>query len=317
MDTPSGRSVSRTRWSVLVPGFVVTMVASLSVHAVMLDDLHVPYPYRLPHTGWPAFPDFVALSFATVAIYALIRPKLARSASAMHVLVLFLLIAGLKEALFRDVFMNMINAKRVTIYPVVQWLPKLVPLAALATIIVPSAALMSSTWRKVCGAVLIGGVVFFLVKVTTDSVFARILAAIEYLDPANRFDPPYDYHILIPAYLTFAEPVAASFAVGLLAWDRLSRHTLTRIAQLAALILLAKGPVFKPFINIVYARTDAVTAMLSVGQFSFETITLGVLTGTSLTLALRDRAAALSAKPINPTSQATALAVKHGQGNGF
>ncbi len=271
-----------------MPGFVVTMVASLSVHAVMIQYLHVPYPYALPHTGWPVFPDFVATTCAVVAIYALARPKLETLGYATRILVLFLLIAALNEKLFRDVFMNMVNAKRVTIYPVVQWLPELAPPAALAAIVVSSAALMSSTWRKVLGVVLIAGLVFFMVKVVTDDVFARVLASIEYLDPANRFDPPYDYHILIPAYLSFAEPVAASFAVGLLVWDRLSRQTPTRIAQLAALVLLVHGSVFKPFINILYARTDAVTAMLSVGQFSFESIVLGVLTGISLALALGD-----------------------------
>ena len=156
--------------------------------------------------------------------------------------------------------MDMINAKPVTVYPIVQWLPKLVPFAVLAAIIVSSATLMHSTWRKVFGAVLIGGLVFYVVKVPTDGVFAHILASIEYLDPANRFNPPYDYHIVIPAYFSFAEPVAASFAVGLLTWDQLSRHSLTRIAQLALLILLAHGPVFRPFINIFYAKTDAATA---------------------------------------------------------
>ena len=270
-------------------GFVVTMVASLSVHVGLLQYLHVPYPYTLPHTGWPAFPDFVALSCAAVAIYALARPKLETLTSALRVLVLFLLIAGLKEELFRGVFMDMINAKPVTVYPIVQWLPKLVPFAVLAAIIVSSATLMHSTWRKVFGAVLIGGLVFYVVKVPTDGVFAHILASIEYLDPANRFNPPYDYHIEIPAYFSFAEPVAASFAVGLLTWDQLSRHSLTRIAQLALLILLAHGPVFRPFINIFYAKTDAATAMLSVGQFSFESIALGVLTGVSLTLAFKYR----------------------------
>ena len=274
------------RWSVLVPGFIVTMVAALSVHAVMLDYLHVPYPYALPHTGWSAFPDFVALGCAAVAIHALTQPKLGARTQATRILVLFLLIGGLKETLFRDVFMGVINSKPVTVYPFVQWLPKLAPLAALAAIIVWSGALMTSTPQKVLGAILISTFVFFAVKGPADGVASHILAAIEYLDPKNRFNPPYDYHILIPAYLSFAEPVAASFAVGLLIWDRSSSRPLLRIAQLASLILLAHGPVFRPFINILYANTDAGTAMLSVGQFSFESIALGVLTGIVITLAL-------------------------------
>ncbi len=287
VDGRSDREPRRLRRSVLV----VTMVASLSVHAAMIQYLHVPYPYTLPRAGWSVFPDFVAMSCATVAIYAPARPRLEPLGSATRILVLFLLVGGLNEELFRDVYMNMINARPVTIYPVVQWLPKLVPLAALAASVVWSSALMPTTLRKVFGGILVGSLVF-MIKTATDSVFAHLLASIEYLDPANRFDPPYDYHILIPAYLSFAEPVAASFAVGLLAWDRLSRHAPTRNAQLAMLILLATGPVFKPFINILYARTDAATAMLSVGQFSFESIALGVLTALSLAVSLERRAAA-------------------------
>ncbi len=291
MDGKPHQEPNCLRRGVLVVGFVVTMVASLSVHAAMIQYLHVPYPYTLPHMGRPVLPGFVALSCAAVAIYALVRPRLASLRSAARILVLFLLVAGLNEELFRDVFMDMLNAKPVTIYPIVQWLPKLVPFAALAAIVAWSSAMMPTTLRRVFGGLLIGSLVF-VIKIATDGVFAHLLASIAYLDSPNRFDPPYDYHILIPAYLSFAEPVAASFAVGLLAWDRLSRHVPLRIAQLAALILLATGPVFKPFINILYARTDVAMAMLSVGQFLFESIALGVLTGLFLALSLQRQALA-------------------------
>ena len=49
---------------------------------------------------------------------------------------LFLLVAALNEDLFRNVFMNMINATPVTVCPIVPWLPKPVPIAALAAIVV-------------------------------------------------------------------------------------------------------------------------------------------------------------------------------------
>lgn len=38
-------------WPVLLAGVIATLVIALSVHAVMLQWLHVPYPYNFPHIG--------------------------------------------------------------------------------------------------------------------------------------------------------------------------------------------------------------------------------------------------------------------------
>jgi hypothetical protein len=58
--------------------------------------------------------------------------------------------------------------------------------------------------------------VFLVCLPLASGIFAGLLHRISYLDGVNRYNPPYDYHITIPAYLTFIEPVIGSFAIGTL-----------------------------------------------------------------------------------------------------
>lgn len=287
-------SVARLRdtvasWPILLVGALVTAIVSLSVHVVMLQVFNVPYPSHFPHTGWPAYPVLLFATLSAIIIERLAADRLRHRSIWVRCGVLFLLIAMLREQLIRAPLMNVINSKPYSPYPLVEYMPPLILIGFVACLVVLASRRMQQQWQQWVGALVISAAVFFVVKPPVDLVFGRILHAIAYLDSNNRFNPPYDYHIEIPAYLTFAEPVLASFATGMLVWNRLSRQPLRRILQLAALIFLMKGPVASPFINILYAGTDAVTAMLSEAQFSFESMSLGLLTAITLALSLRGR----------------------------
>ena len=282
----AGTSGIVVRWVILIPGLIVTAIAALSVHAFMLEILHVPYPANLPHTGWTTYPADATFTFATLIIYGLSKDKFERFHMLSRIVGLFVLLAALKEVLVRATFMDLINMNPPTIYPIVGIVPKLIPLFALAAMVVWSEGLVRTKNRRVLEALSIAAVLFACTW-PIDWAFSRILHALSYLNTPSRYNPPYDYHILIPAYLTFIEPVIASFIVGRLVWDKLSRLPLHRTIQLTALIFLVRGPVFGPFINIFYANTGPVTSMLSDAQFSFETLTLGLLASLTLTFAFR------------------------------
>lgn len=274
----------------LALGVSLAAVIPLSIHAVMLDDLHVPYPANLPRSGWPVLSRWLFLVVGAMAVDSLLARSHAGWSVARRWLVLFLLVAGLREELIRDEFMKLINMTHVTIYPVLRVLPMLLLLAFAA--IATGAARTSLAARharspaaiNAFAAIVVATLIVFAIKPLLDQGSAAMLARLSSTDSPSRWDPPYDWHILIPAYVTFLEPVAASFALGLLTWPALPVRRVTRVVWLAALIALIKGPLLEPLVNIVFANTDPVTAMLSAGQFTFETIALALLTAATLEL---------------------------------
>ncbi|WP_158915812.1 hypothetical protein [Caulobacter sp. S45] len=276
-------------WPKLLVGVLVTTVLSLSVHVVMLQNFHVPYPDKLQRSGWPAYPDWFCITLAIIYLYNFMRERFAGISIVVRCLAVFVLISMVRETLFRAPIMDLADTVSMTIYPIVKVLPKLLLLAILACCAVASAPYSKSAWRKWTMALILSAVVFWFCKPVIDTIFGQILKSISYLDSPVSYQPPYDYHIEIPAYLTFLEPVIASFVVGILAWSQLSSRPAMRALQLTLLILLLKGPALAPITYAFYSGLDPVTSLLSVGQFSLESLALGVLTTATLTLCIRRR----------------------------
>ena len=126
-----------------------------------------------------------------------------------------LLLATTKEALFRAAFMNIMNSTSI-LYLIVQALPRLIALAVTVPLLVFSAAYTTKEWAKWLGAIAISMLVFFLWEPLINLSFDRLLASIAWMSGLSLYEPPYDCHILIPAYLSFVEPVIASFVVAAL-----------------------------------------------------------------------------------------------------
>lgn len=261
----------------MILGLLVTTVTALSVHALMLDRLHIPYPYHYPHEGWPVRPDAFVSILAALYLLPLLDERFQDLSLGRRCIMFFLLLATVKESLFRAAFMSIVNSTSV-IYPVVQALPKLFNLAVTAVLVVVSAKYTRRQWAKWLGAFAISCFLFFIGQPLIELVFTPLLSHIAWMSGPSLYDPPYDYHILIPAYLSFLEPVFASFFMTGLVWKRLPPASALRVAIVTFLVLGLKGPVLKPLINVHFAGTDATTAMLSMGQFTFESIALGMLT---------------------------------------
>ena len=265
------------RWLSVFVGLIITTITALSVHAFMLQGLHVPYPYSYPHQGWPVFPDAFVLTVAALYLLPMLDERFQELPLGHRCLMLFVLLATIKESLFRAAFMDIMNSNSI-IYPVVQAIPKLLTLAITAACVVLSATRTKKQWNKWIGALVISAFVFFLCQPLIERFFNRLLASIAWMSGPSLYNPPYDYHILIPAYLSFLEPAIASFFMVALVWRRLPAGSMLRVGAFTLLVLGLKGPVLKPFINIHFANTGAVTALLSEGQFTFESIALGALT---------------------------------------
>ena len=91
-------------WWRAVAGMLVTTVVSLSLHAVMLQGLHVPYPYMYPKAGWAAYPRVFFSVLGAMYLYPRLDWRFARLSIPLRCLMLFLLLTTIREA-----FMNIMN----------------------------------------------------------------------------------------------------------------------------------------------------------------------------------------------------------------
>jgi hypothetical protein len=234
----------RVSWPILIVGAIVTMVVSLSVHAVMLQGLHVPYPYNFPHTGWARLPDGILSVFGAIYLSAHFPQSIRKRSFGLRCAVLFLLLATIQETLFRDPFMEFINLSNFTLYPFLDNIPKLIPLAVIAIGVESWTRLERSFRSNLIAAALLAAIAGLLVKPFANFAFVGVIHFTQAHEGHQRYGLPYDWHILLPAYLTFFEPVIAALVIG-----RAIRHNLpstppTRFGITAALILALKGPVF-------------------------------------------------------------------------
>ena len=274
--------IERVSWPLLIVGAVVTMVLSLSVHAVMLQGLHIPYPYNFPHTGWVRLPDGTLSAFGAIYLSQHLPQSIRKRSFPLRCTLLFLLLATIHEVFFRAPFMEFINLSNFTLYPFIDNIPQLIPLAGIAAGVECWTRRTRSFRANLVVAALLAAAAGLLIKPFANYAFAGVIHFTEAREGHERYGLPYDWHILLPAYLTFFEPVIAALAIGYAIRHTLPPIPLTRFVITAALIVALKGPVFAPLLNIHYANSGALTAVLSYAQFTFETMALGLLTAGTL-----------------------------------
>jgi hypothetical protein len=59
-----GDRLQDVQWPQAGAGIVLSCIAGLSVHVVMMQVAHVPYPAGYPTTGWPIFCGLALSAFA-------------------------------------------------------------------------------------------------------------------------------------------------------------------------------------------------------------------------------------------------------------
>ncbi len=271
--------VSHVVWSRAWVGMVLTCVLSLSVHVVMLQVLHVPFPEGYPTTGLPALGNQALASLGLILFYRLSLEALAPWKLPARCLLLFLITAMLREALIRGPVMNGVVTTAWT-YSLVASLPSLLTMLVLSCLVVWVTPRLVRPWQIILGALVIVLLVLGC-KIVIGLGMRPILQSISYLGHDPIYNPPYGWQVLIPGYLTFMEPVVACFSMAALVWNRLSQDMLLRTAQFTLFVLVISGKLLMPFIYVFYAPFPAGVALSSMGQFFLEVLTLALLTAVT------------------------------------
>lgn len=279
---PNGRprTLGGVRWGRLMSAMVVTGVLALSVHVVMLQVLHVPYPSAVLRTKLPDLLNGALMIWAAMCVYDGLRARWPGRSALLCVAILFALLAGLNETL-RAAFMSGYCSTHAPVRWLIGLLASLRPLSmyAVAAGLAAGLARLRSTRARVCGtaaAALVSAYIIAPALAAADAVI-RTHAA-QWMPEGGWCTLPYGIDVLIPAYLTFLEPVLLSFACAALIWNRLPGGLPGRTAAFVLLILALKRHVLASLLYAVFAPGPAMTAFASVGQFSLEAAVLGCLT---------------------------------------
>jgi hypothetical protein len=192
-------------------------------------------------------------------------------------LVLFLLASMLSESLIRVPVMNGF-ATTAWRYSIVESLPRLIRTLLICCLVVFASPTLIRLWQKIVGALAISAIVQLLCVPFVSKVFGHILASIAYLNHDEVYKAPYGWQIEVPAYITYMEPVVACFVMVALVWDRLSKNLSTRTIQFVLLVMMINGRLLAPFIYVLYSTFRPALALLSMGQFFLEALTLALLT---------------------------------------
>lgn len=273
---------------ILLAGMLLTAVLSLSVHAVMLQALHIPMPSVAINAPVLNFLYKNLLSvFALIYLAQLGNPMLERFSWLARSAILFAIWMGLNEDLFRGAFMDGYCTDAYT-YAFAAQVPKLSAMLIVAALVAGISPRLVNFWKKTMAALLLSALWKFVLVPLSAYAFKAPLESLAFLAPqAEWCHLPYGANVLVPAYLSFVEPTLACFAAVALVWAQLSRDFMTKLLQFVVLILLLKKLLFAPFVYMMYAQLPPLTALGSMGQFSLEALVLALGAGLTWSIAAR------------------------------
>lgn len=274
-ETISPASTKARRATLLIGG-ILTGVIALSMHVFVLAALNIPTPQSRPSTGVLAWLSSVGTMIGIVLLCRYTSDALRqRGAGALRAcLTTFVLFAMFSESLIRMPLMNGVVSQSFA-YPVIAGLIGLLPLLAIFAL----SALVSARVRDPRWLVLAGVAVWACFKYVLGAPLKAITTAVmthaASLARQEVYSPPYDWHVYIPAYISYAEPVVGVFLLLGLMWDRLPGRTGYRCALVVLIFLLAKNLAVSPFAYALAAPPGSrLVALVSIGQFSVESAVL-------------------------------------------
>lgn len=268
------------RWLRWCIGLAATAVGALSVHAILLQVFGVPFPDLSVIPASFKLVVRIAAALALIIFWQRAAPRVDGSLLKRWGL-LFVITAMLQESLIRGPFMEG-YCTTAWVFAFVGNVQKLASIAVVTVLVVVAAPRLTRVWQKVVAAAVIATFGMFIATPLIGMAMSPVMASIASLAPQSEWCTlPYGPNVLIPAYLTFAEPVLACVAAAALIWNRLPPSRAVRFAQFAVLILAIKNQLLMPFFYAAFAKVPLVDAFVSESQFALEAIALALLAGVT------------------------------------
>lgn len=247
-------------------------VVAVNIHIVMLKS-GVPYPgdHFSPPVWYAPLSAFLQLT-ALYWLLGLVKQRFTTFGMVRQTLILFILMAALMELFVRlPATAGYVNGQSYLFTWVASYLPEMITL-----LIACGAVVCLGRWNRWGWPVALALLAVFAaisVHWVTPIIFEQTSSLLQWLtppDPQKIIPSPYDWQTSAIASALFVEPVLSCFAIALLSWNSFPRRQLFACLQFTAAILLLNKGLVKFVVFLLYTDLPWPTAVLSIGQFTFE-----------------------------------------------
>ena len=270
-------------WKLLLPGMLGTLIIALSVHVVMLQVLDIPYPTP---SGQPAAVSLAkgVLNVVALAVFFRLARESLPGRLPFQALIVFLLDAGLRESLRGATMEGFVTTAYA--YSFVHALGRVAPLLIRDLLLVLAAGSIRRWSLLVPVLIVIAAAMAFWLQPAIGAATGRLLAGIGLQEHEDVYLMPYGWRVLIPAYATFVEPVISCTIMSALVWPRFAGRSVTVwLLSFAVLVALIRGSLELMALDSFFVPQPLWLALLSTGQFCFETLALAALSAAVWRLA--------------------------------
>jgi len=265
-------------WAKFVIGIFLSTMLSLSVHAVMLQEMNVPFPDLSVITTPYKFIIRIFSILGLIFFWELAHKKV-HGSFAKKWMLLFLIDSMLTESLFRGPFMDGYCTNSIG-YMFISNIPKLLAIAITCGLIIFTAPIISKTLFKILTAIGIAAIFMFAANPLMQAAWKPVMDKVAYLAPTGEWCKlPYGPDVLIPAYISFIEPVLACLTMAILILNQLSKKTWLKFLLFGLIVLAVKYQLMMPVFYVVLHKGSFQSNLASEGQFALETIALAITTG--------------------------------------
>lgn len=267
-------------WGKFAIGVFLSTVLSLSVHAVMLQEMNVSFPDLSVITTPYKFVIRIFSMLGLLLFWGLADKKIEGSFVKKWA-ILFFIDSMLTESLFRGPFMDGYCTNSI-VYMLVNNVPKLLAIAITSGLVVFTAPRLNGVLFKFIAAAVIAAIFMFITNPLLGTAWKPVMEKISYLAPTSEWCKlPYGPDVLIPAYVSFIEPVLACMGMAILVLNQLSPVKWLRLLLFVLLVAAINYQLLMPFFYVALHKGSFMINLESEGQFALESIVLAITTGFS------------------------------------
>ncbi|MEO6521895.1 MAG: hypothetical protein ABIN91_09475 [Mucilaginibacter sp.] len=133
---------------------------------------------------------------------------------------------------------------------------------------------------KFLAAIALATVFMFAINPLMGAAWKPVMEKISYLAPTGEWCKlPYGPDVLIPAYISFIEPVLACMAMAMLILNQLAPFKWLRLLLFALLVVTVNYQLLMPLFYVALHKGPFISNLASEGQFALEAIVLAITTG--------------------------------------
>lgn len=259
-------------------GIVLSTILSLSVHFVMLQGMNVPFPDLVMI---PILCKFIIRVFSILGLILFweLADKKVNGSFTKKCTLLFVIYTMLTEALFRTPFMDGYCTNAIG-FMFIGNVPTLLAICVTCGLVVFLVPRLNSFLIKFLAAVILAAFYIYFSRPSIGVAWKPVMSAIADLTPTEGWCKlPYGPEVLIPAYISFVEPVLACLTMAVLIWDQLPQAKWIRSLLFLLLVLAIKYELLAPVFYALFSPGSFLKNLESDGQFMLETIVLAITTG--------------------------------------